>query len=142
MTTKVGSSSIHQLKSVQTVNPDQLVKLVGVLEYISTQQSSWVFTLEDCTGRVDLVRDIIVDRRIESQEERVERESDECLVTGSNAPPPVYKYGEYHRVLGSYNPDRKVVEVTCIQPVSDKNEITTHNLEIIFQFITSSKANK
>ena len=87
-----------------------------------------------------MVKDVVVTRRIESQEERIERESNEFLEIDSDIPEPTYDSGKYHRIFGNYNPERKKFEVTDIQPVEDLNEITTHNLECIWHFIQSNKS--
>lgn len=70
---RVQSVTIRQLQSVEKVEHDRMFKLIGILEYVSTQQSSWLFQLGDSTGQVDMVKDVIVSRRIESQEERIRR---------------------------------------------------------------------
>ena len=130
---QVQSVTIRQLNSVEKVEHDRIFKLIGVLEYVSTQKSSWLFRLGDSTGKVDMVKDVVVTRRIESQEERIERESNEFLEIDSDIPEPTYDSGKY-------NPERKKFEVTDIQPVEDLNEITTHNLECIWHFIQSNKS--
>lgn len=137
---RVQSVTIRQLQSVEKVEHDRMFKLIGILEYVSTQQSSWLFQLGDSTGQVDMVKDVIVSRRIESQEERIRREMDEFLEIVSEVPEPKYDYGKYHRIFGNYNPERKLFEVTSIQLVEDFNEITTHNLECIWQHIQSNKS--
>ena len=137
---RIQSVTIRQLQSVQKVEHNRLFKLIGVLEYVSTQKSSWLFRLEDSTGSVNLVKNVIVSRRIESQEERIKRESDEFLEIVPDIPEPKYDYGKYHRIFGNYNPERKLFEVESIQIVDDFNEITTHNLECIWQFIQSNKS--
>lgn len=137
---RVQSVTIRQLNSFQKVEHDRIFKLIGVLEYVSTQESSWLFRLGDSTGSLNLTKDVIVSRRIESQEERIRRETDEFLEIVSDIPEPKYDYGKYHRIFGNYNPERKLFEVTSIQLVDNFNEITTHGLECIWQHIQSNKS--
>lgn len=137
---RIQSVTIRQLNSIQKVEHDRVFKLIGVLEYVSRKQSSWLFTLRDSSGTANLIKNVIVTRRIESQEERIKRETNEFLEIVSDIPEPKYDYGKYHRIFGNYNPERKMFEVDSIQLVDDFNEITTHGLECIWQHIQNNKS--
>jgi hypothetical protein len=129
---KLRSVTVKQFQEVQACDGDDLFKFIGVLEFDSCRDSMWHLKLHDGTGVLDVVESVIVDRSIDSQDERIKRESDEFL-DRSLAPHPPHNFGHYHRVVG-----KRVehgLEPVCIRQMSDMNEITTHNLECIFQFI-------
>lgn len=131
----MNSVTVKQFQALEgDADDDHLYKFIGVLEFDACRDSMWHLKLHDGTGVLDVGENVIVDRRIDDQDERIQRESDEFL-DRCLPPHPPHNFGHYHRVVGKRV--ARGLEPVMIRQIHDMNEITTHQLESIFQFIKS-----
>ena len=109
----------------------ELVKLVGrVSQTTRADADAWWFHLTDGTGSVLLRKVELNFKPIESVEERIAREESEDLEDPPLSSPP-WDDGIYMRVLGKLGGEH--IDVIQMRPVTNFNEVTTHNLECIYQ---------
>ncbi|KAF9585521.1 replication factor A protein 2 [Lunasporangiospora selenospora] len=97
------------------------VTFIGVVRNSNKQSTQHMFTIDDGTGSIDA-------RRFLSEEDSPSEEN--TIIEG--------KYVRVVGLLKEFN-QRFSVNIHTIRPVTDMNELTYHNLEVIFVHVSATR---
>lgn len=141
------SVTVRQLREVDDDGLDgmplEMVTLIGKMTHRESNISAWCFDINDGTGVVEASKNIVVNRVINSVEERVARESIEHLIVARDCGPPDGWVDDiYYRVVGVFNSKSTCIDIDHIRPVTNMNELTMHFIECVYQHAQITKRNK
>ena len=133
------SVTVRQVLKMKGEDVSDTMTLIGRLVFKPGGTNSWMFEINDTTGSLSASKVCVTTHVVESVEERIKEESTERLEPAVDIGVPTWEDGAYHRVFGSMNFSVDMFEIEHIQPVVDKNEITMHLLECIYQHCLTNK---